>query len=73
MCFEGGKNSHMTAHQLIRHFKTGAEAARKLGMTRAAIALWKENGIPFSRQLQIEMLTGGELKAKKVRRSLVGK
>lgn len=53
----------MTVGQVIKYFGTGAEAARKLGMTRAIVTIWRTRGIPYSRQLHIEKITGGKLKA----------
>lgn len=53
----------MTHEEVCKHFGSAAEAARKLGINRAAISLWKKNGIPYSRQLHIQEKTRGKLKA----------
>ena len=54
----------MNPQELIAHFGTQAAAARALGLTWAAIYLWQKRGsIPYLRQLQIEQVTAGALKA----------
>jgi hypothetical protein len=53
----------MTYQELIDHFKTQAAAARALDIKQPSIAGWKDSGIPTPRQYQIEIITGGKLKA----------
>lgn len=53
----------MTFQQLIKHFKSQSNAARKLGVSRQAVNGWKENGIPDGQQAWIQILTSGKLKA----------
>ena len=53
----------MTVDQVIAYYKTGAAAARALGLTRAIVSLWKSRGIPLSRQMHLEAVTEGALKA----------
>ncbi len=55
----------MRYSDLIKHYGTVAEAAKKLGFTRAAIYYWRNNTIPKRTQGLIESLTGGKLKAGK--------
>jgi hypothetical protein len=53
----------MTLDQLIAHYGTQAKAAKALGVTWAALHVWRRRGaIPYLRQLQIQEVTGGELK-----------
>ncbi|EZH80398.1 Cro/CI family transcriptional regulator [Aeromonas hydrophila] len=46
----------------IKFFGSAAELARKLNISEAAVSQWGET-IPQGRAYQIEVLTGGELKA----------
>lgn len=53
----------MTLTDVLEHFKAKpSELAEKLGVTPGAISQWRE-GIPKSRQFQIQILTNGALKA----------
>ena len=54
--------SAMTKDQAIQHFGTQAKLADALGMTQGSVSLWKEYP-PELRQLQIESITAGALKA----------
>jgi predicted transcriptional regulator len=55
----------MTTNQLLKKYGTAAEVARVFGYTPAAISLWiKAKRIPNKAQRMIELMTGGELKAK---------
>ncbi len=54
----------MTYTQLIKHFGGVAAAARKIGMTRQCLYEWKKRGaIPYPRQLYIQEVSGGKLRA----------
>lgn len=53
----------MRFDDVIQHYGTQAEAARQLGVTRAAVWQWRLEGIPLLRQYQIERLTDGALTA----------
>lgn len=56
----------MTPQDLLAHFKTQAEIARVLGCKQPSVCEWFDNGtIPEGRQYQIEIATGGALKADK--------
>ncbi|MNE88946.1 DNA-binding transcriptional regulator DicC [compost metagenome] len=46
----------------INYFSSAAELAKKLNISEAAISQWGET-IPQGRAYQIEVLTGGKLKA----------
>lgn len=46
----------------IAHFGSAAELARELGITEAAVSKWGEI-IPQGRAYQIQVMTGGKLKA----------
>lgn len=52
----------MTKTDATKHFGTQAKLAEALGMTQGSVSLWGQYPPPL-RQLQIEALTGGELKA----------
>lgn len=52
----------MTRSEALRHFGTQVELARVLGITQASVAGWGES-IPRLRQIQIEVITSGELQA----------
>lgn len=57
------QSAPMNHSQVCEHFGSASKAAEKLGVTRAAISLWKKHGIPHSRQLHIQEKTRGKLKA----------
>jgi len=59
----------MKKSQAVREFGSQAELARRLGIHRASVAGWSKLGrehVPLLRQLQIQHLTGGRLKARRV-------
>lgn len=54
----------MRVDDLLSHFKTQSAAARALGIKQPSIAGWVAKGeIPLPRQFQIEVVTGGALRA----------
>jgi predicted transcriptional regulator len=53
----------MTYKQLIKHYGTQVSAAKALGVTKAAVCQWQHTGVPALRQFQVELLTGGKLRA----------
>lgn len=54
----------MDYQQIKEHFGSAAKAARELGLSaRQTVHTWKRKGVPEQRQYQIEVLTGGALKA----------
>ncbi len=53
----------MTYDDVIEHFGTQAKAADALGLTQSSISDWKRVGITNLRQLHIEAVTKGRLKA----------
>jgi hypothetical protein len=52
----------MTKDQAVRHFGTQVLLAQALGMSQGSVSLWGEFP-PALRQLQLEAVTGGALKA----------
>jgi len=59
----------MTPKQVIAHFHTQRAVAKALGIKQPSVAEWVANGyIPLTRQCQIELITGGELRASLGRR-----
>jgi hypothetical protein len=54
----------MIYDDLISHFRTQVAAAEALGVFQSTVSDWKARGaIPPLRQLQVEALTAGKLKA----------
>lgn len=55
----------MTFNQIISHWG-GVEAARKaLGLkSRQTLYNWRDKGIPTDAQINVELVSGGALKAK---------
>lgn len=55
----------MTLDETVAHFGSRNVLAHKLGVSVAAIGMWKyrQGGIPLSVQWQIELGTKGKLKA----------
>ena len=53
----------MTYQQVLKHFGSQAEAARRIGIRPPSVSEWQHTGIPLVRQYQIQVLTGGALKA----------
>lgn len=55
----------MTYDEVIAHYGSQDAAAKACGIKQPSVAAWKESGIPGPRQFQIEVLTGGALKAER--------
>jgi DNA-binding transcriptional regulator YdaS (Cro superfamily) len=55
----------MTYSELIEHYGSQAEAARALGLKQPSIHEWQATTIPYDRQCQIQIATGGRLLARK--------
>lgn len=56
----------MKPSDVIKHFGGIRQAAEALGVTRQAIYIWKQRkAIPAQRAYQIQVLTGGALRAAK--------
>jgi DNA-binding transcriptional regulator YdaS (Cro superfamily) len=54
----------MTPEHVINYYGTQTEAGRQLGLAQSTVAEWKQRGrIPYLRQLDIERVTKGKLKA----------
>ena len=53
----------MTKTQVIEYFGGVTEAARALDLSQPSVSEWAEDKIPIIRQLQIEAVTGGKLRA----------
>lgn len=55
---------NMTPQEVIQHFGTQVKAAQALGIKQSSVAGWIKNGVvPEGRQYQIQLLTGGQLRA----------
>jgi hypothetical protein len=52
----------MKYDELIKHFGSEADAARAMGKNRQTVNRWKK-AIPLEEQVNIEVLTKGELRA----------
>lgn len=53
----------MNYSDLINFFGSQSKAARALNVKPPSVHQWKDDGIPETRQYQIEVLTNGALKA----------
>ncbi len=53
----------MTYDDLIRHYRTQVAAADAMKVHQSTVSDYRRNGIPALRQLQIEALTKGALRA----------
>jgi transcriptional repressor of cell division inhibition gene dicB len=55
----------MTIDDAVNHFGSNDALAKKLGITTAAISMWRARGgaIPLGVQYRIQVLTKGRLKA----------
>lgn len=53
----------MRFEDVVNHFGSQAAIARALDVKTPSVAEWKKNGVPAKRQMQLEKLTGGALKA----------
>lgn len=52
----------MTKQEAVNHFGSASRVAEALNLTRAAVSQWPEL-VPELRQLQLERITGGKLRA----------
>jgi DNA-binding transcriptional regulator YdaS (Cro superfamily) len=55
----------MTYSDLVQHYGSQAAAARALGLAQPSIHEWQQTTIPYDRQCQIQIATGGRLLARK--------
>ena len=55
----------MNYHDVLAFYKTQQAAADALGIEQASISKWQNKRVPHLRQLQLEKLTKGALKAEK--------
>lgn len=54
----------MSPADVISHFGTQVNVASALGITQPTVSEWVQNGyVPLGRQYEIQVLTGGKLKA----------
>lgn len=53
----------MKIEDVLKYFESQSELARLLGLTRYSVSLWKRDGIPPMRAIEIERLTNGHFKA----------
>lgn len=56
----------MTYSELIRHFESLTKAAAALQLPISTVSDWRA-GIPFGRQCEIQIVTGGALTAERGR------
>lgn len=60
----------MDIEQVIEHFGGVLQTAGRLGVTRQSVYDWRKSGkIPFARQAQIELETGGHFKTTRGKRA----
>jgi DNA-binding transcriptional regulator YdaS (Cro superfamily) len=59
----------MNFQDLLDHFGSQSNAAKAVGTSPQVVSMWKRNGIPPGRQFEIQILTGGVLRAAVVQRN----
>jgi len=50
-------------NKIFEHFGSAKALADELGISQSAVSQWQETGIPPTRAIEIERLTGGKIKA----------
>jgi len=60
------------ADRLIRHFGGREKAAEALGVVGETLRLWKRDGIPLARAVEIEKRSGGIVTASEVLKEAQG-
>jgi hypothetical protein len=53
----------MTVDDLKQHYGTQAAAADAINVSRQAVSLWGDKGIPLEYQVEWEVATSGKLRA----------
>lgn len=53
----------MTKTEILDHFGGAVATARALGITQPSVTHWDEDAVPALRQLEIERITCGALRA----------
>ncbi len=53
----------MNMNDLRRHYGTQKKAAEALKTSAQVVSAWNKNGIPIGRQYEIQVITGGALRA----------
>lgn len=53
----------MNMNDLRRFYGSQKAAAAAIGASEKVVSAWNRNGIPVGRQYQIQVLTGGQLRA----------
>ena len=53
----------MTYIQVVRHFGSLTAAAQALGLPLSTVSDWRDEGVPYGRQCEIQLRTDGALKA----------
>jgi len=56
----------MKKRDAVQYFGSQQAIADILGLKKAAVSTWPDNAMPLARQAQLELLSGGELKATKL-------
>lgn len=56
---------------VLKHFKGVSKVAEALGISPSAVSQWPDE-VPLIRQIKLEKLSGGELKASEEAMRLVG-
>ena len=56
-------DSRMTTDDLIAHFGSAQDARRHLGLSRQLWWIWSARGIPYGRQAELQLMSGGRLVA----------
>lgn len=59
----------MKKNDIVEYFGRGVDIAKILEIEPQAFYQWEEDKVPYCRQLEIEKITNGKLKAVKPKRS----
>lgn len=57
----------MNTNDLIKYYKSRANAQLLLGVSKSLFSRWKKGGIPAGRQAAIQIVTRGKLRAEKTK------
>lgn len=53
----------MNFKDLVDHYGSQRQIAQALGVSKQLVSYWKRAGVPIGRQYEIQILTGGRLRA----------
>jgi hypothetical protein len=53
----------MNFQDLVTHYGSPQQISKALGVSKQLVSYWKRAGVPLGRQYEIQVLTGGRLRA----------